>query len=70
VWAGAADGSLSVCLDASGAGQLDPAGWRVFKPEGGMKGEPHTSESSCDVLARIMLTAACFLLNKSCSCSM
>jgi hypothetical protein len=39
VWAGAADGSLSVCLDAGGAGRLDPAGWRVFKPEGGMKGE-------------------------------
>jgi hypothetical protein len=30
---------LSVCVDAAGAGQLDPAGWRVFKPEGGMKGE-------------------------------
>jgi hypothetical protein len=39
VWAAAADGSLSVCYDGSGAGQLDPAGWRVFKPEGGMKGE-------------------------------
>jgi hypothetical protein len=33
-----------VCLDASGTGQLDPAGWRAFKPEGGMKGERHTDQ--------------------------
>eukprot|EP00775_Hariotina_reticulata_P006930 gene6930-7148_t len=34
LWAGAADGSLSVCVDSSGSGQLDPAGWKVLRLEG------------------------------------
>lgn len=34
VWVGAADGSLSVCVDAAGSGLLDPAGWRVLRVDG------------------------------------
>lgn len=33
-WAGAADGTLSVCVDSNGSGVFDPSGWKVFRPEG------------------------------------
>jgi hypothetical protein len=38
VWAGASDGTLSVCVDGSGSEQLDPADWRLLNVEG-MAGE-------------------------------
>lgn len=34
VWAAAADGSISVATDPAGAGVIDPASWRLLRPEG------------------------------------
>lgn len=45
VWAGAADGSLSVCSDVTGSGVLEPAGWRVLRVEGLTGGRCRCSHS-------------------------